>query len=342
MGYNFQQDEKRGERMEAECAPLEGITTLWYRRTHWKRFGGAVRYYTPFLSPTREHCFTKRELREVAPEGNAGLPLVPQLLTRSAEDFLWAASALGDMGYREVNLNLGCPSGTVCAKGKGAGFLAAPEELDHFLGEVFARCPVAVSVKTRLGTEDPAEFDRLLEIFNQYPIARLIVHPRVRRDQYRGRPRLEAFRLAAERSRAPVCYNGDLCTAADGAAFQARFPQVGAVMLGRGLTGDPALARKLAGGPPASRAELEGFTAELYEAYSSGYGSRHSAVPRMKELWSFLICLFRDGGKHGKAIRKAKSPAEYEDRAAAVFRELELLSDLQPDWTDMDWKGCCI
>ena len=342
MGYNFQQDEKRGERMEAECAPLEGITTLWYRRAHWKRFGGAVRYYTPFLSPTREHCFTKRELREVAPEGNAGLPLVPQLLTRSAEDFLWAASALGDMGYREVNLNLGCPSGTVCAKGKGAGFLAAPEELDRFLSEVFARCPVAVSVKTRLGTEDPEEFDHLLEIFNQYPIARLILHPRVRRDQYRGWPRLEAFRLAAGRSRAPVCYNGDLCTAADGAAFQARFPQVETVMLGRGLTGDPALARKLAGGPPASRAELESFTGELYEAYAQGYGSRHSAVPRMKELWSFLICLFRDGGKHGKAIRKAKSPAEYEDRAAAVFRELELLSDLQPDWTDMDWKGCCI
>ena len=325
--------------MEAECAPLEGITTLWYRRAHWKRFGGAARYYTPFLSPTREHCFTKRELREILPEHNAGLPLVPQLLTRSAEDFLWAASALGDMGYREVNLNLGCPSGTVCAKGKGAGFLAAPEELDRFLAEVFARCPVAVSVKTRLGTEGPAEFDRLLEIFNQYPIARLILHPRVRRDQYRGRPRLEAFRLAAGRSRAPVCYNGDLCTAVDGAAFQARFSQVETVMLGRGLTGDPALARKLAGGPPASRAELEDFTGELYEAYAQGYGSRHSAVPRMKELWSFLICLFRDGGKHAKAIRKAKSPAEYEDRAAAVFRELELAADLRPDWTDMDWKG---
>ena len=102
------------------------------------------------------------------------------------------------------------------------------------------------------------------------------------------------------------------------------------------------VARKLAGGPPATRTELEGFTGALYQAYAQGYGSRHSAVPRMKELWSFLICLFRDGERHGKAIRKAKSPAEYEDRAAAVFRELELLSDLQPDWTDMDWKGCCI
>lgn len=325
--------------METEHAPLEGVTTLWYRQAHRKWFGGVTRYYTPFISPTKEHVFTKRELREIAPAANAGLPLVPQLLTRSAEDFLWAASALADMGYGEVNLNLGCPSGTVCAKGKGAGFLAAPEELDRFLEAVFARCPVAVSIKTRLGTEDPAEFDHLLEIYDQYPVRRLIIHPRVRKDQYRGRPRLAAFRDAAGRSRAPVSYNGDVCTPADAEAVQARFPGVGAVMLGRGLVGDPALARKLAGGPPASRAELEGFTAELYEAYSSGYGSRHSAVPRMKELWSFLICLFRDGGKHAKAIRKAKSPAEYEDRAAAVFRELELAADLRPDWTDMDWKG---
>ena len=112
--------------METEHAPLEGVTTLWYRRAHRKWFGGVTRYYTPFISSTKEHVFTKRELREIAPAANAGLPLVPQLLTRNAEDFLWAASALADMGYGEVNLNLGCPSGTVCAKGKGAGFLAGP------------------------------------------------------------------------------------------------------------------------------------------------------------------------------------------------------------------------
>lgn len=318
--------------MELEFAPLEGITSLWFRRAHLRWFGGVERYYTPFLSPTQDHVFPKRELREIAPEGNQGVPLVPQLLTRRADDFLWAAQALTDMGYEEVNLNLGCPSGTVTAKGKGAGFLAHPSELEAFLDEVFARCPIAISIKTRLGIADPEEFWPILELYNRYPVKELIIHPRVQKDQYRNHPRMELFCAAAPRSRAPVCYNGDLYTAAAVEAFRARCPEVGRVMLGRGLVGDPALARKLAGGPPAGKDELAGFLEEIYEGYTEGFGSRHSAMLRMKEIWYYLICLFRDGARHGKAIRKARDPAEYEARVAAVFRELELLPHLEADW----------
>nr|WP_297210871.1 tRNA-dihydrouridine synthase family protein [uncultured Flavonifractor sp.] len=318
--------------MQVEFAPMEGVTSLWYRRVHRRWFGGVARYYTPFLSPTQDHVFPKRELREIAPAGNEGVPLVPQLLTRRGSDFLWAANALADMGYEEVNLNLGCPSGTVTAKGKGAGFLAHPVELEAFLEEIFARCPIAVSIKTRLGIAEPEEFWPILELYNRFPVKELIIHPRVQRDQYKNRPRREVFAAAAARSRAPVCYNGDLYTTAAVEKFWGSYPGVDRVMLGRGLVGDPALARKLAGGPPASREELEGFLTEVYEGYTRGFGSRHSAMLRMKELWCYLICLFRDGERHGKAIRKAKNPEEYEARAAAVFRELELLEDLVPDW----------
>ena len=163
--------------MRYDFAPMEGITGFLFRQLHHQYFPGVDRYYIPFLSPTQDHTFTPRELREVLPENNQGLEVVPQLLTKSPEDFLWAAGELSAMGYQTVNLNLGCPSGTVVAKGKGAGMLRCPEDLERFLDTVFSRAPCAVSVKTRLGLSDAAEFGPILEIYNRYPISELIVHP---------------------------------------------------------------------------------------------------------------------------------------------------------------------
>ena len=141
------------------------------------------------------------------PEYNQGFRAVPQLLTKNAADFLWCAGELSAMGYGEVNLNLGCPSGTVVAKGKGAGMLAKPEELERFLDEVFARAPAGlrISLKTRLGLEDPEEFPRLLELFSRYPVSLLILHPRVRADFYKKPVRTEWFAYAAERYKGPPC-----------------------------------------------------------------------------------------------------------------------------------------
>ena len=122
-------------------APLEGVTGSEFRRAHHRWFPGVDAYYMPFLSPTQDHVFTPRELRNVLPEHNQGFRAVPQLLTKNPEDFLWCAGELAAMGYGEVNLNLVCPSGTVTAKGKGAGMLARPEELDCFLDTVFSQAP---------------------------------------------------------------------------------------------------------------------------------------------------------------------------------------------------------
>ena len=166
--------------MELYFAPLEGITDYIYRRIHRRYFPGVDRYFTPFLSPTQNHIFPPRELRQVAPENNRDIPLVPQLLTKNAADFLWAANALADMGYGEVNLNAGCPSGTVTAKGKGAGLLADPDALRRLLDGIFAAAPVRVSVKTRLGVRDPEEFGAILAVYNDYPISRLIIHARTK------------------------------------------------------------------------------------------------------------------------------------------------------------------
>ena len=313
-------------------APMEGLTTIYYRRALARWFGGVDRYFTPFLTPTQDHRFTKRELREVLLEHNGGLPTVPQLLTRNAEDFLWAAGELAAMGYREVNLNLGCPSGTVVAKGKGSGFLAHPAELDAFLEEIFSKAPCAISVKTRIGLKDPEEFPVLLAIYRKYPVAELIVHPRVRTDMYKNTPRWDRFGAALENSPFPVCYNGDICTPDDAARLQAAFPAAERLMLGRGLAGDPALARRLKGGPSAGRTELNCFVEQVYESYAEAFGSRRNAMLRMKEVWFYLIRLFQDGDKLSKAIKKARDPLDYEGAVRAVFADLELSPVLIPNW----------
>ena len=313
--------------MRIDCAPLEGVTGRFFRQAHNRWFGGIDCYYAPFLSPTHTHCFGKKELDQVLPEHNEGIHLIPQLLTRNAEDFLWAAGELASMGHKEVNLNLGCPSGTVVAKGKGSGFLARYEELTVFLEEIFAHCTIDVSIKTRLGLADPEEFGPLLELFNRFPIKELIVHPRVQKDMYRYPVRREVFAAALPRCALPVCFNGDLNTVADCVNTQQEFPSLEGIMLGRGLIGDPALARKVKGGAPADLDSLRAFHDQLYESYCDSFKSRRNAMMRMKELWFYLIGLFEDDGKHGKALRKAVDDKEFEFRANAIFHDLPLKSE---------------
>lgn len=313
--------------MRYDCAPMEGITGRLYRLAHKRWFGGIDRYYMPFLSPTQTHVFAKKEWLEILPENNEGLHVIPQLLTKNADDFLWAAKELAAVGYHEVNLNLGCPSGTVVAKGKGSGFLGHPQELRKFLDQIFSECSLKISIKTRLGLLTPEEFPPLLELFQQYPVSELIIHPRIQKDFYKHPARRNVFDKYVNEYTLPIGYNGDLSTAAQCQDFCDTHPSVQAVMLGRGLIGDPALARKAVGGPPADKLSLQAFHDQLYENYCISFGSRRNAMMRMKEIWFYLIGLFDDHDKHAKALRKAADSAAFEARVADIFRELPLRQD---------------
>lgn len=314
--------------MKYYFAPMEGITGWVYRRAFHRHFGPADQYFTPFLSPGADRCFTSRELAQILPEHNQGMETVPQLMTRNSEDFIWAARELQQMGYNEVNLNLGCPSGTVTAKGKGSGFLADPEELDRFLDAVFRNLDMRISVKTRIGVESPEEFPRLLEIFNCYPICRLIIHPRIRKEFYKGKPHLEVFAQAVRESGNPLCYNGDLFTERDFADFREAFPKVDAVMLGRGLLMDPFLLGRLQerDRETAKKEVLSRFLKELQEGYEETMSGDRNVLFKLKELWSYLILLFEDGEKYGKKIRKAQSLAEYSHWVESLLAEKSLRS----------------
>lgn len=305
-------------------APLEGITGYVFRNAHARYFPGTDKYFAPFISTNQNHKFTNKEMRDILPDNNRGANVVPQLLGKVAEDFIAAAVVLRDMGYDEVNLNLGCPSGTVTAKGKGAGMLANPEQLDRFLDEIFEGCDISISLKTRLGIEREEEFDEILQIYNRYPIAELTIHPRVQKDFYKNNVRLDAFSRAAEQCRAPVCYNGDIRTESGCADITGRFPRVQALMLGRGLVADPSLVSRMRGGAAADRDTLRAFHDDIYEGYRRDFGNDRNAMMRMKELWSHLITLFEDSGGYGKKLGKAASPAEFDALVQSVFTGLAL------------------
>lgn len=310
---------------QLSLAPLEGITGWLYRQTHHEMFPGLHRYYTPFFAPTADSPLTGRGLADMHPDHNQGVPVVPQLLTNRAEDFISAARLLQDLGYEEVNLNVGCPSGTVVAKGKGAGFLARPQELDDFLDQVFRRLTLRVSVKTRIGVTAPDEWPALLDAFSRYPLCELIVHPRLRTDYYRGKVRQEAFAYAVEHTALPLCYNGDLFSVQDCRETARRFPTVSHWMLGRGLVCNPALVRELQGGPPLTKAELLAFHDRLLEGYRTLYSGDRPVLGKMKELWFYWSHLFPAPEKPLKAMRKAKSLTEYTFAAQALFRDQDLL-----------------
>ena len=309
-------------------APLEGLTDSVYRRLHHKYFGGIDRYYMPFLSPTIHRILTHKEDRELPFADSVDFTAVPQILTKIPEDFLWAAKVCADRGYDEVNLNVGCPSGTVVSKGKGSGMLRNPEELDRFLDSVFQDCPLPITVKTRLGLENPEEFPALLEVFNRYPIRELTVHPRVRKDFYKESIREDWFRYAYENSKNKLCYNGNLCKTEDIQRISAEYPKVESVMIGRALIGDPGML--IPEGTTAS--QLKAFHDALTEEYIEIFGSARNAMFRLKENWGFLHLRFENTDKLWKRLRKTTDIDEFMSITAEIFETCPLAPHLQAEW----------
>lgn len=318
--------------MYLDFAPLEGITTALYRRLHNQYFPGVDRYYAPFLSPTQDHLFTPREKRELFPEYNEGYTLIPQILTKNADDCLWAVTELNTMGYQEINLNLGCPSGTVTAKGKGAGMLGDLCALERFLYAIYDHAPCKISIKTRLGMNDPEEFQRTLELYNRFPISELIIHPRIRKDFYRHPVRLDAFEHALQNCKVPVSFNGSIVTPQDHRNCAEQYPGLVSIMIGQGLVSDPFLAGRIKHHDRSNKEQLSSFHDDLLIGYTEQFGSSNNAAKRMKDIWFYLIRLFKDSEKYGKMILKSKNAEEYLSAVRIVFNNLELAEESPGGW----------
>lgn len=313
--------------MKYYLAPLEGVTNYIYRNAYHKYFSPMDKYFTPFISTNQNNSFSTRELKEILPANNEGLFTVPQILSNNAEAFVKTAHSIHAYGYDEVNLNLGCPSNTVVAKNRGSGFLFHPEQLDRFLDTIYTQTQMKISIKTRLGKFDPDEFYPLAKIFNQYPMEELIIHPRIQKDMYKNKPRLDVFSQTLGGFDCSVCYNGDIFNTMDYQAIHAMFPTVEHVMLGRGIIGNPSLVGQIKTGMTADKATFRNFHDTLYDEYQKVMYGEKNVLNKMKELWFYMIHMFSDGKKVAKKIKKCEKLYNYDLIINDLFKSHELLVD---------------
>lgn len=321
--------------MLIDLAPMEGITTFVFRKNFHKYFGGIHRCYTPFLSSL--HLSTQQK-NEVLPEHNEGMTVIPQILTNRTDEFLEISKALQEYGYTTVNFNLGCPSGTVVSKHRGSGFLNVPLQLEQFLDEVFEKCPLKISIKTRIGFEDEEEWESLLRLYEKYPLDELIVHTRLRSDLYKlparpemilpARNALEAgsFRRADPGDTHPfLCYNGDITSKESLDRVRAIDPLCDRVMVGRGLISDFNLIRRLTDEPLLEKSVYADFLWDLMHDYIElMQGSDRNVLYKMKEIWVYLGDSFTDPRPFVKKIKKSNRLSEYEAAAKELFAHCEL------------------
>lgn len=311
--------------MKYYLAPMEGITGFIYRNAYEKFFNNIDKYFTPFVVPNTSKSFKTKELRDVLPENNKGMNIVPQILTNDADGFVTTARKLQELGYNEINLNLGCPSGTVVSKGRGSGFLAHREELDRFLEEIYKLDDIKISIKTRIGKDSPEEFKELMKIYNKYPLEELIIHPRTQRDFYGNKPDLKVFSEAIALSNSPVCYNGDIFTAQDYSALTKEFPQLDMVMVGRGVLANPGLINEIKTNNFIDKEVLMRFHDEIINNYMELFKDERITLFRMKEIWGYMIYIFSDNKKYAKRIKKSQRISEYREVVSSLFRDQEIV-----------------
>ncbi len=321
--------------MKLSFAPLEGIADYTFRNAHKRIFGGADDYYTPFIAANPSCSLKEKEKREVAPGLNPGISLVPQILANRAYAFVSTAQRLAALGYREVNLNLGCPSPSVTAHGRGAGLLRDQDRLDRFLWELFEELEragregavPAVSVKTRSGFADRSETEGLVRILNRYPFSLVIVHPRLRTQLYAGSADWESFAVFYGNCEKKPAYNGDIRSPEDAGRLMARFPGTEQIMIGRGAVANPALFRMLKGGRPPGTEEMSAFHDELLSARMAEIPLFEKAAGKMKELWFYWSGLFEEPEPYIRRIRKACTEEDYRAAVEALFGECTLKGD---------------
>lgn len=317
-------------------APMEGLTVYVYRQLWNQYYGGADKLFTPFIAAEGSRRMKNREIKDILPENNENSYVVPQIISNNADNFIRFAGIIHEYGYNEVNLNLGCPSGTVVAKHKGAGLLGRPEELDRLLDKIYSGLnDMKISVKTRIGLNDPDEIYELMKIYNRYPINELIVHPRIRKDYYRHEPRMLYFDYIYNNSVNPICYNGNIYSKSGYDELMKQYPGLKAVMIGRGLIRNPALVGIVKGRyNNIDIGILREFHNAVYSEYKRTIDNERVIIYKMKEIWCYMLDLFEDDGTFRRMLNKSNVISEYNVFAGRIFAECSLkdMNGGMPEW----------
>lgn len=321
-------------------APLEGINNHIYRNAFCRHYSGVDRFYTPFIDINDDGGMKQRNRKDILPENNEGIRLIPQVLTGNPKALALVSEKISALGYDEINLNLGCPSPTVTKKGKGAGMLEDPSRLTAFLEEAYSGLKTKLSVKLRIGVRDPDEWEGIMECLNGFPLTELIIHPRLMSEGYHGQIHEDIFRKMYLVSKIPVCVNPGIRTPQDFAYWEETYPDVTGIMTGRALVADPSLGERIKTemrNKEKSGKETDKAVSSLQEALSDNKTDRFftfhddllqsymrvlsgetPVLFKMKELWMFWVQTVPVNEKLRKKISKARKISEYE----ALVREI--------------------
>lgn len=305
-------------------APMRGITTRHYRKAFVRHFQGLDIEMAPFIPTVSAERINPKLLKDVLPENSSGLPLIPQIIGNKAADFLQMTFALNELGYDEVNWNMGCPHKPIRKKKRGAGLLPHPDLVDSILNRVCEKSPCRISVKVRLGVSDKSELMKMIPVLNNYPLSEVIVHPRTAEQMYDGTVDLDAFEDAFQSMEHPVCYNGDINDLAFFKSLEKRFPTIGRYMLGRGLLANPFLCEVIKSGNPNTDNAIQRISAFHDDVLSSYEAVLHGDQPvlgKMKEFWTYQSVHLSNGAKMFKKLKKARTLSSYRSIVCAFLQE---------------------
>lgn len=321
--------------MDIYFAPMEGMTPPLLRTLHNEFFGGCDKYFTPFISTNENYSLNQKEKKDIDPELNKGLNLVPQIISNSAEQSAgYIMNISGKYGYKEININMGCPSGTVVSKNKGSGMLKDKKFLEEYMDELFSflydgkeNVP-DISIKTRIGFYSEDEHKELTDLIMAHPVKQVIIHPRSRVRMYEGSTNLDAFTYmydALKSAGIGVVYNGDIKTPEDYERISKDYSDLDAVMIGRGLLSDPSLARRIKGGKCVDNEEYLSYMEALLNGYAEQLGNDKHILAKMKDLWNLAKPAFSGNEKGFKDMSKADTIESYRVCMRQFIRYSKLL-----------------
>ena len=301
--------------MNLFLAPIQGMTTACYRNAFAKIFGGIDGYYTPFIQTTEMKKASPLLLKDILVENNnQNIKIIPQLLSNNGNDFKFFSSLIFNMGYKEINWNIGCPFPMVANKKKGSGILPYPDMIKEFLDIACSDSSYTVTVKMRLGLNLPEEGIKVIEVLNDYPLGGVIIHPRIGKQLYTGNVDLHGFEALVSACKHEITYNGDIFSYSDFTRISEKFPSINNFMLGRGALRDPFLPVEIKGQtiPPADKIYMiKNLHDEVFNYYKSVLSGEKHLCDKMKEFWSYMSVHIDKDGKYMKSLKKCHTAADY-------------------------------
>jgi len=309
---------------ELSLAPIQGITDYTFRKLFEQYFGGINKYFAPYLRVDSKGGLSNKQMRDLLPGNNVGIHVIPQIMANRPHDFISMCSFLADQGYTEVNWNLGCPYPMITNRGLGAGLLDKPELTAQILDEVLPKISLNLSIKLRSGVYNENALASMLQIFNNYPLTEVIIHPRYAKQLYRGMANRNLFAEVLPISTHPVCYNGDIASVEDCLQLSEQFPTVKHFMIGRAVISNPFLAaqiqQKNSNLAFDAKKQFAEFHAALFASYlSQSEGGDKQVILKMLGFWEYFALSFTNSDKVYKKFRKAKNKNEYQAAISEVF-----------------------